>query len=37
MAVLITRVDLDASGLRRAAAQSPDGAATRRMLALRLF
>src|SRR6202167_4289381 len=36
MAVSITRMDLDASGLRRAAAQSRDSAASRRMLALAL-
>jgi len=35
-AVAITRVDLDAAGLRRAAACSKDSAAARRMLALAL-
>src|SRR5258708_24830565 len=34
--VAITRMDLDASGLRRAAAQSNDADAARRMLALAL-
>lgn len=34
--VAITRVELDATGLRRAAAQSRDAGATRRMLALAL-
>jgi transposase len=34
--ITITRTDLDASGLRRAAAQSDDAAAARRMLALAL-
>jgi transposase len=36
MAVKITRLDLDASGLRRAAARSDDASAARRMLALAL-
>lgn len=36
MAVAITRDDLDASGLRSAAARSKDAAAARRMLALAL-
>src|SRR5271163_2113912 len=36
MTVAITRVDLDASGLRAAAARSKDAAASRRMLALAL-
>ncbi len=36
MAVLITRTDLDASGLRRAASGSDDADAARRMLALAL-
>src|ERR1700691_1975548 len=36
MAVSITRMELDASGLRRAAAQSRDSDASRRMLALAL-
>ncbi len=36
MAVAITRGDLDASGLRSAAARSKDAAASRRMLALAL-
>jgi transposase-like protein len=36
MAVSITRMDLDAPGLRRAAAQSRDSDASRRMLALAL-
>src|SRR5271156_255098 len=37
MAVSITRMELDASGLRRAAAQSRDSDASRRMLALALI
>lgn len=36
MAVAITRTELDAAGLRAAAARSKDAAATRRMLALAL-
>ena len=36
MAVAITRTELDAAGLRRAAAQSKDADAARRMLALAL-
>ena len=36
MTVVITRTDLDASGLRQAAARSRDAAASRRMLALAL-
>jgi transposase len=36
MAVVITRVDLDACGLRSAAARSKDASAARRMLALAL-
>src|SRR5450759_4433892 len=36
MAVLITRLELDASGLRRAAARGRDADAARRMLALAL-
>jgi transposase len=36
MAVTITRTDLDAPGLRRAAARSDDADAARRMLALAL-
>src|SRR5687767_15889512 len=35
-AIAVTRVDLDAAGLRRAAACSKDAAAARRMLALAL-
>ena len=36
MAIPITRIDLDAAGLRQAAARSPDANAARRMLALAL-
>ena len=36
VAVAITRAELDAAGLRRAAGRSRDGAASRRMLALAL-
>ncbi len=36
MAVAITRIELDAAGLRRAAARSRDADAARRMLALAL-
>jgi transposase len=36
MAIKVTRLDLDASGLRRAAGRSDDAAAARRMLALAL-
>ncbi len=37
MAIAITRLDLDAAGLRRAASQSRDADAARRMLALALI